>query len=344
MKKRIKACMVFAVCLIVTLSVMPVTALAQQGNPISLPVRVCEYTECEGGMDYANIDHTEMTAIFTADDPNAVLDSSTVGGWTGIGLDYIGAYEKTYTLEEGYSRFCQIDLTGKLSEESIPGKLTVSIPPGCDAASAKYSVYTVGESYSNYTSTPFTAVSAYTENTITIPWNSVFDQFAGYVLVEYVATAPVPYCVVEGINSTWTADSTDGLAVRANGALEKFQSVKVDGAVVDASNYTAASGSTIITFKKEYLSTLSQGTHNITIVFTDGEASTNVTIAAVTADQPNEVQQPAAQTPVVQPVQTTAQKDAVPKTGESDAVMGWMILSLCSFVGMISLYGFRKKK
>ncbi|MDD6656990.1 MAG: X2-like carbohydrate binding domain-containing protein [Lachnospiraceae bacterium] len=342
MKKRVKAYMVFVICLIEILTLMPSTVYAQQGNSVTLTVRACEYTECEGDMDYVYIDRPEWSATFTADDPGAVLDTNTTGGYTGIQMDYIGAYEMTYTLEEGYNRFCTVHLAGKLSAEPISGMLTVPVPAGCDASSAKYSLYTEDESY-NPSTTPFVAVSSYTENTITIPYQSV-NGISDYILVEYVATEAVSYHVVDGINSTWTADSADGLSVRADGVLEKFQSVKVDGAVVDASNYTATSGSTIITFKKEYLSTLAAGTHNITIVFTDGEASTSVTITAVAAEQPSTVQQPAAQTPVVQPVQTTAQKDAVPKTGESDAVMGWMILSLCSFVGMISLYGFRKKQ
>lgn len=337
MKNRITACMAFAVCLIVTLTVMPSTVYAQQGNPVTLTVRACEYTECEGSMDYVYLDCPEWSATFTADDPGAVLDTNTTGGYTGILMDYIGEYERTYTLEEGYNRFCKVMLAGNLSATSVPGSLTVPVPAGCDASSAKYSLYTEDESF-NPSTTPFVPVSSYTENTITIPYQSV-NGISDYILVEYVATGAVPYRVVEGINSTWTAGSADGLSVRANGALDKFQNVKVDGAVVDASNYTATSGSTIITFKKEYLSTLTPGTHNITIAFTDGEASTNVTIAAVTAEQPNTVQAPAAQA-----VQATAQKDDVPKTGEADAVTAWMILSVCSFAGMIYLYGFRRKK
>ena len=89
-----------------------------------------------------------------------------------------------------------------------------------------------------------------------------------------------PYRILDGADSTWT-QSTDGtIAIRGNGDFEKFQSVKVDGAVVDAKYYTVAKGSTIITFKEDYLKTLSTGSHTFELVWTDGSAATKFTIAA----------------------------------------------------------------
>ena len=89
-----------------------------------------------------------------------------------------------------------------------------------------------------------------------------------------------PYRILDGADSTWT-QSTDGtIAIRGNGDFEKFQSVKVDGVVVDAKNYTVAKGSTIITFKEDYLKTLSTGSHTFELVWTDGSATTKFTIAA----------------------------------------------------------------
>ena len=89
-----------------------------------------------------------------------------------------------------------------------------------------------------------------------------------------------PYRILDGADSTWT-QSTDGtIAIRGNGDFEKFQSVKVDGVVVDAKNYTVAKGSTIITFKEDYLKTLSTGSHTFELVWTDGSAATKFSIAA----------------------------------------------------------------
>lgn len=86
------------------------------------------------------------------------------------------------------------------------------------------------------------------------------------------------YKIIEGANGTWTKNSDGTLTFRANGDFSKFTSVKVDGVLVDQKNYTAVSGSTIITFMKEYLATLSNGIHKLTVVYTDGECSTNFTV------------------------------------------------------------------
>ena len=75
------------------------------------------------------------------------------------------------------------------------------------------------------------------------------------------------------------AQESDGtLTVRASGPLDKFTGLQVDGKPVSPENYTAVSGSTVITLKKEFLKTLSAGTHKLTICFEDGACSTNLRI------------------------------------------------------------------
>ena len=88
------------------------------------------------------------------------------------------------------------------------------------------------------------------------------------------------YRIVEGANGTWTQNSDGTLTFRANGDFSKFTGVKVDGTLIDAKNYTAVSGSNVITLKADYLKTLSVGTHKLTVVYTDGECSTNFEIKA----------------------------------------------------------------
>ena len=101
-----------------------------------------------------------------------------------------------------------------------------------------------------------------------------------YAVITGEVKLYAPYRILDGADSTWT-QSTDGtIAIRGNGDFEKFQSVKVDGVVVDAKNYTVAKGSTIITFKEDYLKTLSTGSHTFELVWTDGSAATKFTIAA----------------------------------------------------------------
>ena len=90
----------------------------------------------------------------------------------------------------------------------------------------------------------------------------------------------VDYKIIEGANGAWTQNSDGTLTFRANGEFSKFTGVKVDGKLIDRENYTAKSGSTIVTLSKDYLATLPVGNHSLTVVFNDGECSTDFTVKA----------------------------------------------------------------
>ena len=63
--------------------------------------------------------------------------------------------------------------------------------------------------------------------------------------------------------------------------LTYFLGATIDGTEMKVNDqYTATKGSTIITIKKDYTSTLSAGEHELTVSFNDGSVSTKVTIAA----------------------------------------------------------------
>ena len=97
----------------------------------------------------------------------------------------------------------------------------------------------------------------------------------------------VVYNIIEGANGTWTQNSDGTLTVHVDGEFSKFAGVMVDGKVLTAGkDYTAKSGSTIVTLSKDYLATLSVGTHKLTVLFNDGEARTNFTVNAVTPNNP----------------------------------------------------------
>ncbi len=105
-------------------------------------------------------------------------------------------------------------------------------------------------------------------------------------------SSPTPdrnaYKIIDGADSKWTQNTDGTLAIRGDGEIAKFQSVKVDGNVIDSSNYTVTEGSTIITLKADYLKTLSEGSHTFELVWTDGSASTNFTVTANTSDDKND--------------------------------------------------------
>ena len=96
-------------------------------------------------------------------------------------------------------------------------------------------------------------------------------------------TQPIPSTgtelkIIAGDNQIYNKASGSDVTITCNGDFAKFTGIKVDGSVVDSSNYTAVSGSTVLTLKASYLGTLTDGSHTITFVYTDGEANANLTV------------------------------------------------------------------
>ena len=149
------------------------------------------------------------------------------------------------------------------------------------------------------------------------------------------------YKIVEGANGTWTQNSDGTLTFRANGDFSKFTGVKVDGTLIDAKNYTAVSGSTVITLKADYLKTLSVGTHKLTVVYTDGECSANFEVKKVATEQtkPTEGDKTDTTTP-------TGGKDTTsPQTGDNSNLALWFAILFISCGGGIgvTVYSRRRK-
>ena len=139
------------------------------------------------------------------------------------------------------------------------------------------------------------------------------------------------YEVIEGANGSWTQNTDGTLTVRANGDFSKFTGVKVDGTPVDAKNYTAVSGSTIVTLKPEYLQTLSEGSHTLTFIYVDGECSTKFAVKAAAKQADVTPPETAVKTPdQSKPVDQTTLKS--PKTGDAASPVVWMIVLLATGV------------
>ena len=136
------------------------------------------------------------------------------------------------------------------------------------------------------------------------------------------ATAPaqVTYDILDGAGSSWTQNTDGSLAIRGSGEISKFREVKVDGVTVDPVNYTVTEGSTIITFKPEYLKSLSAGNHSFELVWTDGTAATNFTVA-----------------------ENADQSAKSPKTGEDFSMALCIALLMVSCAGLAGMFVRRKK-
>ena len=134
------------------------------------------------------------------------------------------------------------------------------------------------------------------------------------------APAQVTYDILDGAGSSWTQNTDGSLAIRGSGEISKFREVKVDGVTVDPVNYTVTEGSTIITFKPEYLKSLSAGNHSFELVWTDGAAATNFTVA-----------------------ENADQSAKSPKTGEDFSMALCTALLMVSCVGLAGMFIRRKK-
>ena len=159
------------------------------------------------------------------------------------------------------------------------------------------------------------------------------------------ATVQSDYKFLEGENGSWTQNSDGTLRFRANGEFNKFTGVKVDGVLVSADNYTAQSGSTIIVFKSSYLKSLSVGTHKLTVVYTDGECSTNFEVKQVAEGTTSDATTAAATTES-KAAATTATDAKAPKTGDDSNPLVWILLLVAACGGMAgcTVYGKRKHK
>ena len=132
--------------------------------------------------------------------------------------------------------------------------------------------------------------------------------------------AQVTYDILDGAGSSWTQNTDGSLAIRGSGEISKFREVKVDGVTVDPVNYTVTEGSTIITFKPEYLKSLSAGNHSFELVWTDGTAATNFTVA-----------------------ENADQSAKSPKTGEDFSMALCTVLLMVSCAGLAGMFVRRKK-
>lgn len=101
----------------------------------------------------------------------------------------------------------------------------------------------------------------------------------------YKRTLPT-YNFIDGANGEWLKNSNKDLGFKTDGEFSKFTGVKVDGTLIGADKYTAVIGSTLVTLKKDYLEMLSVGKHTLTVVYTDGECTTEFEVKNKVVEKP----------------------------------------------------------
>ena len=235
------------------------------------------------------------------------------GGWDDITDANTSSYTTTAVVPNcnGFEYRCVVsNSAGSVNSDSATLTVDTTIPPTPEPNPEPKPEPTPDPAPApNPTPDPAPATSTPAASTSTAPASSA-------------AAAPVQvtYDILDGAGSSWTQNTDGSLAIRGSGEISKFREVKVDGVTVDPVNYTVTEGSTIITFKPEYLKSLPVGNHSFELVWTDGTAATNFTVA-----------------------ENTDQSAKSPKTGEDFSMALCTALLMVSCAGLAGMFVRRKK-
>lgn len=159
------------------------------------------------------------------------------------------------------------------------------------------------------------------------------------------------YRITAGANSVWTMGNEDGLTFRANGALDKFTGIQVDGKTLDSDAYTADSGSTVVTLEPTYLETLTEGKHHLTVLYTDGQCGTGFTVQAAEDDPTEDANDDSTEDTEEKSsnksdkaVKSTSKKTGTPKTGDSAAPTLWAGMLMVSGGAVLGVLRWGKRR
>ena len=241
-------------------------------------------------------------------------------------VDIAGATSESYTLNaisKEYSRYRYQCIVSNLSGHVISDCVTLTVTEGAAPTPNPNPTPTPEPNPEpNPTPAPNPTPEATTPTPDPAPATSTPAASTTTAPASSAATAPaqVTYDILDGAGSSWTQNTDGSLAIRGSGEISKFREVKVDGVTVDPVNYTVTEGSTIITFKPEYLKSLSAGNHSFELVWTDGTAATNFTVA-----------------------ENADQSAKSPKTGEDFSMALCTVLLMISCAGLAGMFVRRKK-
>lgn len=262
--------------------------------------------------------------IFYCDNANFVADFDAANNtikWTTHTHDW-GAW--TSNGDGTHTRICASNSSHKQTEKCSGGTATDKDRAICSICNAPYGEINAGSNPApTPTPTPTPAPNPTPEATTPTPDPAPATSTpAASTTTAPAAAAPaqVTYDILDGAGSSWTQNTDGSLAIRGSGEVSKFREVNVDGVTVDPVNYTVTEGSTIITFKPEYLKSLSAGNHSFELVWTDGTAATNFTVA-----------------------ENADQSAKSPKTGEDFSMALCTALLMVSCAGLAGIFAKRKR-
>ena len=317
----------------VTINKKPVTITAQKqdiiwGNDINQSL----YTVSEDGLITGDsIKEITLTPSTTARTENGTISVSGVKIENAAGADVTANYD--ITMANGNLKITHDTALAPERIEASKTKTTYTAGDTLnvdDLAVTAYYADGYSEPVQDYT-TNVSAIdmSADGDKTLTVSYtkNGVTKTKDITIKVNAVLTT---YKIISGADSEWKQNTDRNITIRGNGEFSKFESVKVDGSIIDAKNYTAKEGSTIIILKADYLKTLSVGTHSFEIVWADGSAATSFKVSKNTSDSEGS--------------KDNSQQPTPPQTGDNSRPMLWVTLLAPSLAGLLALLSVRRKK
>ena len=310
----------------VTINKKSVTITAKEqdivwGNDINQSL----YTVSEDGLITGDsIKEITLTPSTTARTENGTISVSGVKIENAAGADVTANYD--ITMVNGNLKITHNEALAPERIEASKTKTTYTAGDTLnvdDLAVTAYYADGYSEPVQDYT-TNVSAIdmSADGDKTLTVSYTKNGVTKTKDIIIK-VNEVPTSYKIISGADSEWKQNTDGNITIRGNGEFSKFESVKVDGSIIDAKNYTAKEGSTIIILKADYLKTLSVGTHSFEIVWTDGSAVTNFKVSKNTDD---------------------SQQPTPPQTGDNSRPMLWVTLLAASLAGLLALLGVRRKK
>ena len=352
----------------VTINKKPVTITAQEqdivwGNDINQSL----YTVSEDGLITGDsIKEITLTPSTTARTENGTISVSGVKIENAAGADVTANYD--ITMVNGNLK---ITHDAALAPERIEASKTKTTYTAGDTlnmddlAVTAYYADGYSESVQDYT-TNVSAIdmSANGDKILTVSYTKNGVTKTKDITIK-VNAALASYKIISGADSEWKQNTDETITIIGNGEFSKFESVKVDGSIIDAKNYTAKEGSTIIILKADYLKTLSVGTHSFEIVWADGSAVTSFKVSKNTSDnegskdnngnKDNSNDNPNSNPAAVPDDKKTndsnsgnntddSQQITAPQTGDNSHLMLWVTLLAASLAGLLALLSVRMKK
>ena len=225
---------------------------------ISTPEEMHGYAEFESKkLNLVNWYSDASNGRYSLSNPTSIITSDTVAAG--------GSFELTVSGNEAAVVSFDTDGGDEVEEQviEIGNKATEPLDP------TKYGYRFAGWYTSTAYDTEFDFDAAITEDaTVYAKWEELIYDFTDESKNQEIT---------QGDEATFTI----------TGPFSLFGKVYVDDVLIDSSNYTATEGSTIVTLKNEYLSTLSVGTHTLKVAFNDGVVAITTFVIKAKEDTPS---------------------------------------------------------